>query len=297
MAVNAITEAAFADEVLMSEIPVVVDYWADWCSPCRQIAPILDELSGEYAGRVKFVSVDTNAEPGLASAQGIMGLPTLQFFKAGRVQSAVTGAKSKRALSADEAAVVEDTEADTAADSGETTDVPAAEPAKAEIPRPVRLVGLIAAALVVVAAGVGGYVLGSASTVEPTVAPASAILASWPMEPPKTLDGFVVGDVEREEAAGRTVVRADYADGEAKIGLVLSRTEIGVNSFLLDAGASDIEQIPDTNVSCGNATDAGVRVCAQLRDGTAIMVIGVTKQADEELVGLVQRFLAVLSEG
>ncbi len=98
MAVNAITEAAFADEVLMSEIPVVVDYWADWCSPCRQLAPILDELSGEYVGRVKFVSVDTNAEPGLASAQGIMGLPTLQFFKGGRVQSAVTGAKSKRAL-------------------------------------------------------------------------------------------------------------------------------------------------------------------------------------------------------
>lgn len=98
MAVKAISEASFPDEVLMSAIPVVVDYWADWCAPCRQIAPILDELSGEYEGRVKFVSVDTNAHPGLASAQGILGLPTLQFFQGGRVQASVTGAKSKRAL-------------------------------------------------------------------------------------------------------------------------------------------------------------------------------------------------------
>ncbi len=209
-------------------------------------------------------------------------------------ESAVENADEWR--SADEAAA-DDTEADEAAENGETSDAPAAAPAKAEIPRPVRLAGLVVAALVVVAAGVGGYLLGSASTAEPIAAPASSILASWPMEPPKTLDGFVVGDVEREEAAGRTVVRADYADGEAKIGLVLSRTEIGVNSFLLDAGATEIEQVPDTNVSCGNATDAGVRVCAQLSDGTAIMVIGVTKQADAELVGLVQRFLSVLSEG
>ena len=98
MATTDVTEASFADEVLMSELPVVVDYWADWCSPCKQIAPIIEELSNEYAGQVKFVKVDTSAEPGLAAEQGILSLPTLQFFQGGRVAKSLSGGKSKNAL-------------------------------------------------------------------------------------------------------------------------------------------------------------------------------------------------------
>lgn len=98
MSVTAITEAQFADEVLSSPIPVVVDYWADWCSPCKQLAPILDELAREYEGRVKFVKVDTSAEAGLAAQKGILSLPTLQFHKAGEVVTSLSGGKSKNAL-------------------------------------------------------------------------------------------------------------------------------------------------------------------------------------------------------
>ncbi|RRD04712.1 thioredoxin [Arachnia propionica] len=98
MSVADITEAQFADEVLLSPVPVVVDYWADWCSPCKQLSPIIDELAREYEGRVKFVKVDTSAEAGLAAQQGILSLPTLQFYKAGRVEKSLSGGKSKNAL-------------------------------------------------------------------------------------------------------------------------------------------------------------------------------------------------------
>ena len=97
MAIAAVTESTFADEVLYHEGLVVVDYWADWCAPCKQIAPILEELDGEYAD-VKFVKVDTNAEPGLAAQQGVMSLPTLQFFQGGSVEKSLTGGKTKKAL-------------------------------------------------------------------------------------------------------------------------------------------------------------------------------------------------------
>lgn len=98
MAVKDVTANSFADEVLLAPELVVVDYWADWCGPCKQIAPIIDELSGQYAGQARFVKVDTTAEPGLASEQGILSLPTLQFFKGGRLVHSVSGARSKNAL-------------------------------------------------------------------------------------------------------------------------------------------------------------------------------------------------------
>lgn len=97
MAINAVTEQTFADEVLSHDGLVVVDYWADWCAPCKQISPILEELDGQYAN-VKFVKVDTNAEPGLAAQQGVMSLPTLQFFVRGQVEKSLTGGKTKKAL-------------------------------------------------------------------------------------------------------------------------------------------------------------------------------------------------------
>ena len=97
MAVVDVTEKTFVDEVLMADGLVVVDYWADWCSPCKQIAPIIDELSREYPN-VKFVKVDTNANPGLAAEQGVLSLPTLQFFQGGRVSKSLSGGKTKNAL-------------------------------------------------------------------------------------------------------------------------------------------------------------------------------------------------------
>lgn len=97
MAVTDVTEKTFADEVLMADRLVVVDYWADWCSPCKQLSPVIDELSREYDD-VKFVKVDTNANPGLAAEQGILSLPTLQFFQGGRVAKSLSGGKTKNAL-------------------------------------------------------------------------------------------------------------------------------------------------------------------------------------------------------
>ena len=97
MAVTDVTDKTFVDEVLMADRLVVVDYWADWCSPCKQIAPIIYELSREYPN-VKFVKVDTNANPGLAAEQGVLSLPTLQFFQGGRVSKSLSGGKTKNAL-------------------------------------------------------------------------------------------------------------------------------------------------------------------------------------------------------
>lgn len=97
MAVSDVTEKTFVDEVVMAEGLVIVDYWADWCAPCKQMAPILDELAGQYTD-VKFVKVDTNAHPNLAAQQGVLSLPTLQFFQQGRVVNSLSGAKTKKAL-------------------------------------------------------------------------------------------------------------------------------------------------------------------------------------------------------
>ena len=98
MAVHEVTEASFTTEVAEADGLVVVDYWADWCSPCKQMAPIIEELSNTYDGRVRFVKVDTNAEPALAAQQGVMSLPTLEFWEGGRVVKSLTGGKSKSAL-------------------------------------------------------------------------------------------------------------------------------------------------------------------------------------------------------
>ena len=94
MAVIDVTEATFADEVLLSPIPVVVDYWATWCGPCKQMAPIIEELARDYEGRVKFV----NAEVTFAAEKGILSIPTLEFYKSGRVEKTLSGGKSKNAL-------------------------------------------------------------------------------------------------------------------------------------------------------------------------------------------------------
>jgi len=88
----------FDTEVLKSAVPVLVDFWAEWCGPCKMIAPMLDELAGEYAGKAKIAKVNIDDHPDLATQFRVTAIPTLLFFKGGQVVEQVVGAKSKRDL-------------------------------------------------------------------------------------------------------------------------------------------------------------------------------------------------------
>ncbi|UZD90731.1 thioredoxin [Cognatishimia activa] len=98
MATVAVTDATFDAEVKNSDIPVVVDFWAEWCGPCKQIGPALEELSAEYEGKVKVVKVDVDSNPNSAAAMGVRGIPALFIFKDGQVVSNRAGAAPKAAL-------------------------------------------------------------------------------------------------------------------------------------------------------------------------------------------------------
>jgi thioredoxin 1 len=93
-----LTDANFENEVVRSEAPVLVDFWAEWCGPCRMIAPILDEISKEKGEAVKIGKVNVDSEPGLASRFQVRAIPTLLFFKGGEVREQVVGMASKRDL-------------------------------------------------------------------------------------------------------------------------------------------------------------------------------------------------------
>jgi thioredoxin 1 len=95
-----ITDATFAGEVLASDVPVLVDFWAEWCPPCHRLAPVLDELAAEYAGRARIVKVDVDANPETTRAYGIHSMPTLTVFHKGEVVSQVVGAQPKVRLRA-----------------------------------------------------------------------------------------------------------------------------------------------------------------------------------------------------
>lgn len=98
MATVAATDATFDAEVKDSEIPVVVDFWAEWCGPCKQIGPSLEEISNEMEGKIKVVKVDIDTNPSAAASLGVRGIPALFLFKDGEVLSNKTGAAPKAAL-------------------------------------------------------------------------------------------------------------------------------------------------------------------------------------------------------
>jgi thioredoxin len=88
----AVSADTFEEEVLNSEVPVVVDFWAEWCAPCRQVAPVMDEIARDYQGSVKVAKVDVDAESSLAGLFGISSIPTIAFFEPGEQPKAVVGA-------------------------------------------------------------------------------------------------------------------------------------------------------------------------------------------------------------
>jgi len=92
------TDASFESDVLQSDIHALVDFWAAWCGPCKMIAPLLDELSTEYAGRIKVCKVDVDSNPETAAKFNVRGIPTLLVFKNGAVEATKVGALSKNQL-------------------------------------------------------------------------------------------------------------------------------------------------------------------------------------------------------
>ncbi len=101
MGATAVTDDKFATEVLESDTPVLVDFWAEWCGPCKMVGPIVDEIADEHAGSLKVVKLNVDENPATARAYGVMSIPTLLVFKDGEQAKRIVGAKPKQALLAD----------------------------------------------------------------------------------------------------------------------------------------------------------------------------------------------------
>jgi len=94
------TDDSFEQDVLASDQPVLVDFWAEWCGPCKMVAPILDEIADEYAGKLKVVKLDIDSNPAMPRRFGVRGIPTLMVYKAGEVEATKVGAVTKSQLAA-----------------------------------------------------------------------------------------------------------------------------------------------------------------------------------------------------
>ncbi|TAF05986.1 MAG: thioredoxin [Nostocales cyanobacterium] len=98
-AAASVTDSSFKQEVLDSDVPVLVDFWAPWCGPCRMVAPVVEEIAVQYEGQLKVVKVNTDENPQIASQYGIRSIPTLMIFKDGQKVDMVVGAVPKSTLS------------------------------------------------------------------------------------------------------------------------------------------------------------------------------------------------------
>lgn len=98
--IQQVSDASFEEDVIRSDLPVLVDYWAEWCGPCKMIAPILTEIAGEYDGRLKVAKLNIDENPATPPRYGIRGIPTLILFKNGEVEATKVGALSKSQLTA-----------------------------------------------------------------------------------------------------------------------------------------------------------------------------------------------------
>ena len=94
-----VTDSTFDDEVIKSELPVLLDYWAEWCGPCKMIAPILDNIANEYIGKIKVAKINIDDNPNAPAKFGVRGIPTLMIFKSGSIEATKVGALSKSQLS------------------------------------------------------------------------------------------------------------------------------------------------------------------------------------------------------
>ena len=98
--IKQVSDTSFESDVLQSSTPVLVDYWAEWCGPCKMIAPVLEDIARDYAGRLTVAKLDVDANPEVTNKFGIRGIPTLILFKDGKVQAQKVGALSKSQLTA-----------------------------------------------------------------------------------------------------------------------------------------------------------------------------------------------------